>query len=173
MRDGGMAVDDRAPSRALHSRAMKIVRDDLTGPDIHRLLEEHLAHMHSQSPPESVHALDLERLRRPEISFWSVWSPDGALMGCGALKELDARHGEVKSMRTREAFRGQGVARAVLTHILEVARERGYERLSLETGSQPGFVPAVQLYTAFGFETCGPFEGYVEDPNSIFMTRRL
>ncbi len=152
---------------------MKIVLDDLRGPQIRALLEEHLAHMHSQSPPESVHALDLDRLRQPDISFWSVWSDGDELMGCGALKALDANHGEIKSMRTREAFRGQGVARAVLTHILDTARQRGYERLSLETGAQPGFEPAVRLYEGFGFTRCGPFEGYVEDPLSIFMTRRL
>lgn len=152
---------------------MKIVLDDLRGPQIHALLEEHLAHMHSQSPPESVHALDLDRLRQPDISFWSVWSDGDELMGCGALKALDANHGEIKSMRTREAFRGRGVARAVLTHILDTARQRGYERLSLETGSQPVFEPAVRLYEGFGFTRCGPFEGYVEDPLSIFMTRRL
>jgi putative acetyltransferase len=152
---------------------MNIRLDDLQGPEIRELLEEHLAHMHSQSPPESVHALDLDKLRRPEISFWTVWSEGGELMGCGAIKQLNALHAEIKSMRTREAFRGQGVARHVMQHILSVARERGYERLSLETGSQPGFVPAVKLYESFGFEVCGPFEGYVEDPNSVFMTRRL
>ena len=152
---------------------MKIVLDDLRHPEIHALLEEHLAHMHSQSPPESVHALDLGRLRRPEISFWSVWSDEGRLMGCGALKAIDDRHGEIKSMRTREAFRGRGVAQAMLEHILGEARRRGYERLSLETGSQPGFAAAVRLYARFGFEPCGPFEGYVDDPNSLFMTRRL
>ena len=158
---------------AAHPSPLHIRLDDLSDPRIEVFMEEHLRDMRATSPPESVHALDLERLRRPEISFWSVWSPDGALMGCGALKELDARHGEVKSMRTREAFRGQGVARAVLTHILEVARERGYERLSLESGSMAEFAPARALYESFGFGYCGPFAGYVDDPNSVFMTRRF
>src|ERR1700742_4915661 len=121
--------------------AMKIEIDDLTRPEIHALLNEHLQNMYAVSPPESVHALDLDRLRRPEITFWSAW--DGAqLIGCGALKELDPRHGEVKSMRTPDALRRRGAGRALLTHIITVARERGYRRLSLETGSQDAFRPA-------------------------------
>ena len=152
--------------------AIEIKRDDLTGPEIHALLEEHLRNMHSISPRESVHALDLGGLRRPEITFWTVWS--GAdLLGCGALKQLDAGHGEVKSMRTANAHRRKGVARAMLVHIIDEATRRGYARLSLETGSQPAFEPARRLYAGFGFDFCGPFEGYVEDPNSVFMTRRL
>lgn len=146
--------------------------DDLRGPEIRALLEEHLADMRRISPPESVHALDLDALRRPEISFWTVWEGD-ALLGCGALKQLDAAHGEIKSMRTARAHRGKGVARFVLTHILDEARRRGYARLSLETGSQPDFEPARRLYASVGFESCGPFEDYVLDPNSVFMTRSL
>lgn len=146
--------------------------DDLRGPEIRALLEEHLADMRRISPPESVHALDLDALRRPEISFWTVWEGD-ALLGCGALKQLDAAHGEIKSMRTAHAHRGKGVARFVLTHILDEARRRGYARLSLETGSQPDFEPARRLYASVDFETCGPFADYVLDPNSVFMTRSL
>ena len=146
--------------------------DDLRGPEIRALLEEHLADMHRISPPESVHALDLDALRRPEISFWAVWEGD-ALLGCGALKQLDAAHGEIKSMRTARAHRGKGVARFVLTHILEEARRRGYARLSLETGSQPDFEPARRLYASVGFAFCGPFADYALDPNSVFMTRTL
>lgn len=154
---------------------MHIRIDDLEGPEIRALLEEHLAHMHSQSPPESVHALDLTGLKRPEVTFWTVWSAPvgGELLGCGALKQIGPRHGEIKSMRTPAAHRGKGVARAMLGHIVEVARQRGWERLSLETGTQPGFEPARKLYEAFGFAYCGPFEGYREDPNSAFMTRTL
>lgn len=151
---------------------MEVRLDDLGGAEIRALLEEHLRSMHSISPPESVHALDLDGLRRPEISFWTVWS-GSELLGCGALKELNASHGEVKSMRTANAHRRNGVARAVLAHIIAVANRRGYERLSLETGSQAAFEPARRLYESFGFGYCAPFEGYVEDPNSVFMTRLL
>lgn len=160
--------------RAVRSpHTMQIRPDDLNGPEIRALLEEHLADMHSQSPPESVHALDLSRLKQPDIRFWTVWSAQGELMGCGALKRLNKQHAEVKSMRSATRFRGQGVGRAMLLHLLQEARAAGYERLSLETGSQPGFRPARSLYAAHGFVECGPFEGYVEDPHSVFMTRVL
>jgi len=144
--------------------------DDLRGPEIARHLEEHLQAMYRVSPPESVHALDLEKLRQPEITFWSVWSGTH-LAGCGALKELNKAHGEIKSMRTVSEFKRKGVASRLLQHIVEESQRRGYRRLSLETGSQPYFEPARQLYALFGFEPCGPFEGYIEDPNSVFMTR--
>lgn len=151
---------------------MLIRVDDLAGPEIRALLEEHLADMRAISPPESVHALDLDGLRRPEITFWTAWSGN-ALLGCGALKELSPDHGEVKSMRTARAHRRGGVARAMLAHIVAEARRRGYERLSLETGSMAEFAPARALYERFGFGYCGPFAGYVDDPNSVFMTRRF
>lgn len=151
---------------------MKIEVDDLSRPAIHALLEEHLRSMHALSPPESVHALDLDALRRPGITFWTAW--DGALLlGCGALMELSRTHGEVKSMRTPEAHRRTGAGRALLMHVIEVARSRGYERLSLETGSQPGFEPARSLYASAGFTETGPFGSYAEDPNSTFMTLSL
>jgi len=151
---------------------MKIEIDDLSRPEIHALLDEHLQNMYELSPPESVHALDLDKLRQPGITFWTAW--DGpVLLGCGALKEIDATHAEVKSMRTPKALRRRGAGRALLTHIVDVARSRGYRRLSLETGSQSAFQPAQQLYASFGFAVCGPFEGYVDDPNSVFMTLRL
>jgi putative acetyltransferase len=149
---------------------MNIRLDDLRGPDIQALLEEHLRNMHEISPPESVHALDLDALRHPSITFWSIWS-DTELLGCGALKELEPTHGEVKSMRTGIGHRGKGVARAMLGRILMEARARGYVRVSLETGSQPEFLPARRLYESFGFTYCAPFSGYVEDPHSVFMTR--
>jgi putative acetyltransferase len=151
---------------------MKIKLDDLSHPAIHALLNEHLQSMYELSPPESVHALDIERLRQPEITFWSAW--DGAvLLGCGALKELDREHGEVKSMRTPNANRRQGAGRAILAHIVAVAQARSYRRLSLETGSMEAFKPAQKLYESFGFVYCGPFGDYAEDPNSVFMTRSL
>jgi putative acetyltransferase len=151
---------------------MHIRVDDLTGPEIQALLEEHLQHMRAVSPPESVHALDLDKLRQPAITFWTVWS-GASLAGCGALKQINPQHGEIKSMRTAQAHRRAGVARAMLAHIIEEARRRGYTRLSLETGSVPGFEPAIKLYEGFGFSHCGPFGDYQEDPYSVFMTRAL
>ncbi len=153
---------------------MHIRTDDLTGPEINGLLEQHLQHMRQLSPPESVHALDLDALRRPEITFWTIWSQDAAtLMGSGALKSHGDGHGEIKSMRTAEAHRGKGVGQAMLGHILAEARNRSYTRLSLETGSVPGFEPALRLYTRFGFTQCGPFADYAQDPYSVFMTMAL
>ncbi len=151
---------------------MQIRLDDLSGPEIRELLDEHLRDMALLSPPDSVHALDLEALRRPDITFWTAWS-NGDLLGCGALQELDPRHGEIKSMRTAVAHRRRGVARALLRHIVLEAQKRGYRRLSLETGAVDGFQPAQQLYLSFGFDYCGPFGGYKPDPNSVFMTRAL
>lgn len=152
---------------------MRIEIDDLSRPEIHALLAEHLRHMHELSPPESVHALDLGGLQAADVTFWSVWDEGGVLAGCGALKQLSPRHGEVKSMRTPAGRRRQGAGRAVLAHIVDEARRRGYRRLSLETGSMAAFAPAQRLYESFGFTYCGPFAGYVEDPNSVFMTLEL
>jgi putative acetyltransferase len=151
---------------------MDIRSDDLSHPAIHALLQEHLANMALHSPPESIHALDLEALRNPDISFWSAWSGTD-LLGCGALKELDVFHGEIKSMRTSNRHRRQGVAATMLIHLIEVATHRGYTRLSLETGSMAAFAPARELYTRFGFAACEPFADYVADPCSVFMTRAL
>ena len=141
-------------------------------PEIAALLQEHLDEMFLHSPPESVHALDLDKLRRPEITFWTAWD-EGELLGCGALKALDATHGEVKSMRTATRHQRKGVAAALMRRILLTARERGYRRLSLETGSPDAFLPARLMYERFGFEGCGPFGDYVEDPYSVFMTIAL
>lgn len=151
---------------------MKIEIDDLSRPAIHALLEEHLRNMHELGPPESVHALDLDELRRSGITFWSAWD-GGVLLGCGALSELDATHGEVKSMRTPTALRRTGAGRALLMHIIATARARGYLRLSLETGTAAAFVPAHRLYESVGFTRTGPFGRYAEDPNSVFMTLAL
>jgi putative acetyltransferase len=151
---------------------MDIRLDDFSGAQVHALLEEHLRSMAQLSPRESVHALNLNELRKPEITFWTAWSED-VLLGCGALKELNARHGEIKSMRTTSAHRRRGVGCAMLTHIIEEARRRSYSRLSLETGSMKAFEPAQKLYATFGFTYCRPFADYIEDPNSVFMTRSL
>ena len=151
---------------------MNIELDDLSRPAIHALLEEHLRNMHELGPPESVHALVLDKLRRPGITFWTAWEGD-VLLGCGALMEMSPRHGEVKSMRTPQALRRTGAGRALFTHIIDTARARGYERLSLETGSVAAFTPAHRLYESAGFTRCGPFGDYVEDVNSVFMTLAL
>lgn len=149
---------------------MDIRIDDLRGAEVAALLQEHLDEMAQYSPPESIHALDLERLRRPEITFWTVWE-SGQLLGCGAIRQLDATHGEIKSMRTSKHHRRKGVAAVMLQHILDEAVRRGYRRLSLETGSPVAFEPARQLYARFGFAYCGPFGDYIDDPFSVFMTR--
>lgn len=151
---------------------MEIKVDDLSGSEIAEFLEEHIKEMKSVSPPESKHALDLAGLRKPEITFWTVWD-GGILIGCGAIKELEADHAEIKSMRTIAAYRGKGVASMLLQHILHEAKLRGYWRISLETGSTPFFDPARNLYTKYGFKNCAPFSSYKEDPNSVFMSRKI
>ena len=151
---------------------LQIRIDPLSGPEVAALLREHLDEMQRISPPESVHALDLAKLRQADVTFWSAWS-GAELLGCAALRELDGWHGEVKSMRTTAAHRGRGVGAALMRRIFEQAEQRGYRRLSLETGSQPEFAPARALYRRFGVAPCGPFGGYAEDPCSTFMTRTL
>jgi putative acetyltransferase len=151
---------------------LQIREDDLAGREIARLLREHLADMNEIGPPESVHALELEELRSPDITFWSAWEGD-ELLGCGALKELDSRSGEVKSMRTAAAHRGRGIASKILEHIIKEAERRTYDCLNLETGAMPEFAPARALYVLYGFEYRGPFGEYTNDPNSVFMTRTL
>jgi putative acetyltransferase len=151
---------------------MEIRVDDLSSRQVQALLQDHLQSCAQHSPPESVHALDLDGLRRPEVTFWTVWE-DGQLLGCGALKQLDSQHAEVKSMKTATEHLRRGVASRVLQHILEEARRRGYRRLSLETGSMAAFEPARRLYSRFGFTYCEPFADYVLDPHSVFMTREI
>lgn len=152
---------------------MHFAAGDLTSADVIALLEVHLAGMRADSPPESVHALDLAGLQAPDVTFWTARDSAGELLGCGALKELGADHGEIKSMRTVAAHLGRGVASALLLHMLDEARRRGYRRVSLETGSGPAFEAARTLYSKHGFEYCGPFASYIEDPFSRFMTRQL
>ncbi|MEM8589792.1 MAG: GNAT family N-acetyltransferase [Pseudomonadota bacterium] len=150
----------------------QIIEDDLSSPDTVALLRVHLTNAASHSPPESVHALDLSDLQAPEVTVWSV--RDGsALLGFGALKQLDPSHGEIKSMHTAAAHRRKGVAALLVRHIINKARRRGYDRLSLETGSMDAFAAARALYASFGFGTCGPFAEYRADPHSIFMTLEI
>jgi len=147
----------------------EIREDDLNGPEVVAMLREHLSSVARFSPPESIHAFGLDAMRAPDVTLWSVWEgPD--LVGCGALRELARAHGELKSMRTSTNHLRRGVAATLLEHLLRVARERGYRRVSLETGSQEAFAPARALYARFGFQPCGPFGEYVEDPSSVFMT---
>lgn len=143
--------------------------DDLTHPAVQNLVAYHISGMLEQSPPESSHALDIQKLRDPAVTFWSAWEGE-QLAGIGALKMLNTEHGELKSMRTATAFLRRGVANQFLVHILHVARERGLQRLSLETGTQPGFAACHQLYRKHGFVDCEPFADYQPDPNSRFMT---
>lgn len=151
---------------------LRIIQDDLRGPEIAALLRSHLDAMRQYSPPGSVHALDLDALRAPGITFYAAYiGPE--LAGCGALRQIDAGHGEVKSMRTADAHLRKGVAAQILTHLIAVARDRNYARVSLETGSGEPFEPALKLYARFGFEVCGPFAAYKDDPFSRFLTLKL
>jgi putative acetyltransferase len=146
--------------------------DDLQGAAIVALLKEHLRSMERVSPPESRHALDLVGLRQPEITFWTIWQRE-ELAGCGALKQLNPQHGEIKSMRTAHPFQRKGIASTMLRHIIAEAERRSYRRLSLETGAMDYFEPARRLYSGFGFVRCAPFDRYIEDPNSVYMTKEL
>ena len=155
---------------------LRIIEDDLSGPQIAALLRLHLDEMRLWSPPQSVHAMPIERLRAPDVTFYSAWAETGDgmdLAGCGALKQISDRHGELKSMRAHPAYRGTGVGRAILDHLLAEARARGYSRVSLETGRPEAFLPARRLYEANGFSQCPPFADYVADDFSICMTRTL
>ena len=151
---------------------MVIREDDVRGAEIKALLEEHLADAARHSPPESVHALDVGELRGPDVTVWTAWE-GSELLGCGALKEIEPRHGEIKSMRTVSSRLRRGVGSRILEHLIGEARRRGYRRLSLETGSMEAFAPARRLYTRFGFEPCPPFADYRPDPYSVFMTFAL
>ena len=151
---------------------MSITEGGLDDPGVLALLREHLQGMADHSPPESIHALDVEGLKAPGITFWTMRN-GSEVLGCIALKQLNERHGEIKSMRTASAHLRKGVGAALLEHLVVEARRRGYERLSLETGSGPGFEAAHALFRKFGFVECGPFADYREDPFSRFMTAAL
>ena len=151
---------------------MEIREDDPRSDQAVRLLREHLEDMAVHSPPESIHALDIDELRSPKVTFFTAW--EGAkLLGCGALLDLGHQQGEIKSMRTAKGHLRKGVAREVLRHIIAEAEQRSYTRLSLETGSMEAFAPARALYAGFGFSFCDPFADYAPDRNSVFMTRLL
>lgn len=149
-----------------------IIEDDLTGPEIGTLLRLHLDEMHQWSPPESVHAMPIERLRQDDVTFYSAWDGE-RLAACGAIKHLGAGHGELKSMRAHPDYRGRGAGKAILLHLLGVAQARGYGRVSLETGRPEPFLPARRLYESHGFAECRPFADYTEDAFSICMTKSL
>ncbi|MEU6414396.1 GNAT family N-acetyltransferase [Microbispora sp. NPDC046933] len=151
---------------------MRIVEDDLSGPQIAEFLREHVREMRSITPLESKHALDLDGLRTPDVTFWSVMDGD-TVVGCGAIKRLDPAHAELKSMRTAVARKRSGIASLLLGHIITEAGRMGFSRLSLETGSADFFLPARRLYEKFGFGYCEPFADYRPDPHSVFMTRLL
>lgn len=151
---------------------MKILPGNLDKLEVQRLLSEHALEMRKISPPESTHMLDLEQLRAPEVKFWCVW--DGpSLVGCGALKQLDQNHAEIKSMRTSKLHRRKGVGKLMLQHLVDEACRSGCRRVSLETGSMEFFEPARTLYEEFGFTHCLPFADYKDDPNSVYMTLNL
>jgi putative acetyltransferase len=154
----------------LADHGVRVAPDDPRRADVQQLLERHLAFAFASSPRQHVHALDTERLAHPAITFFSARDPAGLLLGVGALKELDAAHGEIKSMHTAERARRIGVGGAVLGRIIAVARERGYTWLSLETGTGTVFAPALALYTRAGFTECEPFGEYTRNPHSVCMT---
>ena len=149
---------------------LRLEIDDLSRPQVLALLEEHLRDMYELSPPDKVFAFDAAKLKSPGVTFWTAWDGD-VLLGCAALKEISATEGEVKSMRTPRAMRRTGAGRALLNHIIEVARSRSYRVLYLETGRHPAFLPAQTLYRSAGFTLCGPFGPYRENGNSVFMSR--
>lgn len=151
---------------------MKIIIDDLESQEIAEFLTQHIDDMKAFSPPESKHALDLEGLRCSSVTFWSVRNNE-SIVACGALKEIDSKHCELKSMRTVVSERRTGVASLLLKHILKEAIKRQYSKVSLETGTMSFFKPAHQLYKKFGFKECDPFVNYIDDPNSLFMVKFL
>ena len=146
--------------------------DDLSSAATQALVARHLRGMYENSPAESVHAFDLSKLKQPDVTFWSAWVGE-EIVGMGALKQLDARRGEIKSMRVSDAWLGKGFGRAMLDHIVREAQRMGLTSLWLETGSADAFEPALRLYESAGFTRCGPFDGYVEDPFSVFMMREI
>lgn len=151
---------------------MIIVADDLSSPQIAEFLREHVRQMRSSGPLDSDHSIDIDRMREPGITLWSVWDGE-TVVGCGAIKHLDPCHAELKSMRTAPARKRTGIASRLLEHILTEAKRMGYTRLSLETGAAEFFSPARKLYEKYGFEYCEPFAAYKPDPNSVFMTKPL
>ena len=165
-------MSDPAAERLSGGNTIVIRRDDLTGEPARALIARHLRGMHENSPAESVHALDIDKLRAPDVTFWSAWI-DGEIAGCGALKRIDAARGELKSMRVADAYLGRGIGRRILEHLIAEARSLGLDSLWLETGSAAAFTPALKLYESAGFVRCGPFGDYTDGPFSVFMTMAL
>jgi putative acetyltransferase len=151
---------------------MQFVLGLVTNANVVQLLQQHSDDMYATSPADSVHTLDIQALSQPDIRFWTLWDGDH-LAGCGAIKRLDKYHGEIKSMRTTNAYRQQGIGTQILHHLIADAAQLGITRVSLETGSMTFFTPARRLYQKFGFQLCQPFAHYNADPNSVFMTRDL
>ena len=176
LRSGPPTTAGMRESGALKLGAMELPlvfqQDDLTRAPVRALIAHHLMGMRTHSPPESVHALDIDALRHPRITLWSAWA-GATLVGCGALKRIDATRGELKSMRLVDAFLGRGVGKAMLAHLIDEARRCGISSLWLETGSAPAFLPALRMYEAAGFTRCEPFGDYGPGPFSIFMTRTI
>jgi len=153
-------------------REYRIVEDDLTGEAVVELLAFHLAEMHTLSPPCKVHAMPVERLRQPDVTFYSAWEGDN-LAAVGALREIDATRGELKSMRATPDYRGKGAGEAILIHLVEEAKRRGYDWLGLETGRPAAYIPAQNLYRKHGFAPCEDFGDYIGDDFSMCMSRAL
>jgi putative acetyltransferase len=151
----------------------EISLDDPRKPDVRALLNRHLMFCQSETPPEHCFALDVDALRQPGIAFFSYRDVDGAVLGVGALKELDPAHAELKSMHTAAEARGRGVGRAILDRLLAEARSRGYRRVSLETGTTPGFTAARAMYEGRGFVPAEPFGGYIRTGDNTFYTLAL
>jgi putative acetyltransferase len=151
---------------------VEIAADDPNAEDVRALLRRHLEFAAANTPPEDVHALDLDQLADPAVMFYS-YRRDGELLAVGALKQLDGRHAELKSMHTAAAARGRGIGRAMVEHLIGVARDHGFGRVSLETGSTPAFAPARSLYAQAGFTPCGPFGDYPQGRGNTFMTLPL
>jgi putative acetyltransferase len=152
--------------------SVTITEESPTGADLKLLFERHTADMHADTPPESIHMMDSAELAIPEVRFF-VMRDVGMPVGMGAFKRIDDEHAEIKSMHVLTEMRGRGLSRRMLDHLVDEARVMGYRRLSLETGVQPTFIAARALYTKAGFTECPPFEGYWDDPNSVFMTKVL
>jgi putative acetyltransferase len=150
----------------------RVIEDDLSGAEVAALLRLHLDEMYQWSPADKVHAMPIERLRAPDVTFYSAWD-GGALAAVGALKHLDAARGELKSMRAAPAYRGKGAGKAILLRLMEEAQRRGYSWLGLETGVPEEFLPARRLYENHGFAECPAFAGYVSDEFSMCMSRAL
>jgi putative acetyltransferase len=167
-----VSAGDLAMRRSWEASRLNIVVDDLSGPQIAAFLDEHIQEMRAITPPESKYALDLDGLRKPAITFWSVMDGE-TVVGCGALKRLEPDHAELKSMRVAATRRRGGIASLLLAHLITEARRRGFTRLSLETGSAEFFLPARKLYEKFGFDYCEPFADYRLGPHNLFMTRVL